>query len=105
MPEVRYRPKISRLLDEIMSGRMGRIAEISVAKISDATEVPRQTIYNWINADVDDPAAWFKRYDPEIEYRLREFFSAVLGRDTEVVERIALDSPLVQEMALHARAV
>lgn len=91
MLEARYRPKLRRLLDELMSGRVSAFADVNMVKISETTGVPRATLYNWLKADVDDETAWFKRYDPETAYRLKKFFSELFERDIEVIERLEID--------------
>lgn len=91
MPDVRFRPRIRRLLDEIVSDAASRVTEINIAKIAEQTGVSRQSVRNWIVADTDDPEAWYHRYDPEIERKLRLFFSDVLGREVQVVDRIELE--------------
>jgi hypothetical protein len=71
---------------------------VNIARIEDATGVSRQTIHNWIKADIDDSGVWFKRYDGATAHRLKTFFSELLGRDVEVIEQIEIeDSPRFQE--------
>lgn len=78
------------------------LVSINVAFIEQASGVNRQTIHNWIRADDDDPDTWLSRYDGETARRLKIFFSQLLDRDVEIIERIELDrDPSIQEaMAL-----
>jgi hypothetical protein len=104
MPQgVRYRTALRRLLERVMGDGADQIADINMAKLSENSGVPRATLYYWINADTEDPNGWLMRYDPEIERRLRVFFSKLLGDDVQIIERIENGpSPKLQEMALLA---
>lgn len=106
MPDVRYRPSIRRLLDEILAGVPSEVITVDISNIAERTGVSRQTIYTWMRADTDNPNDWFTRYNPETEYQFRRFFTEVLGRDVEVIERIVLnDSPNFQETAIARSAM
>jgi hypothetical protein len=95
---MRFRPRIRRLLDELIGDTPAELVSINYTRIEEATGVSRQTIHNWVKADVDDPEAWLTRYDGETAHRLREYFSKLFGREVEIIDRIEIEaSPRFQE--------
>jgi hypothetical protein len=103
MPQgVRYRTTLRRLLERVMGDGAEKVASINIAKLSENSGVPRATLYYWMDADTDNPDDWLIRYDPEIERRLRLFFSELFNEeDVQVIERMENSpSPKLQEMAI-----
>jgi hypothetical protein len=96
---------VRRLLDEIRHGMSSDLVSVNIAYIERETGVNRQTIHNWINADSDNPDDWLSRYDGETARQLTNFFSRVLGRDVEIIERIEIsEDPKLQKTVTVAAA-
>jgi hypothetical protein len=89
--ELRYRPKVRRLLDELIGQPAGQVTKYDTATLADLLGTTRQTVNAWIRADVDDPTLWFRRPDPNIEYAWHQLFAELLGREVEVIERIFVE--------------
>jgi hypothetical protein len=83
LKEVRYRPKIGRLLEEIGQSVPG--FRLDPQAFADYVGVSKGTIYNWIGADTDNPIDWFEKYDPRVERKFRQSLSKMLGRKVEVI--------------------
>jgi SPX domain protein involved in polyphosphate accumulation len=85
--DVKYRPRIRRIIEEQID-QIADLVKIDIATIAERTDTARSTIYSWLNADVDDPKQWLTRYDPNTEFKLRAFFSKLLEKDIQIIERM-----------------